>query len=303
MSDRFALVALPLPLATPYTYRIPETLGDRVVPGARVIVPVRRRELIGLVVAIDVERPDGVAKDVLAVPDPEPALSPALLATGDWISKYYAAPIGLTLKSMLPGGMWGESQVIISLCKGTPAFGGVAGELLEWLARRGGESSVATASRALKRPLWDVIERLTRVEALTLRVQPPDTNAAGLTERVMSLSDERPSLLERDSLFKRRPRQRQLYETLESLGGSASVRHLSEQLGFGEALLKGLVRGGLACEARSEVLRDPFAGSPASPPPTQLTPAQSAALTALSSLPPGEGALLFGVTGSGKTLV
>ena len=34
MTDRFALVALPLPLATPYTYRIPETQGDRVVPGA-----------------------------------------------------------------------------------------------------------------------------------------------------------------------------------------------------------------------------------------------------------------------------
>ena len=49
MTDRFALVALPLPLATPYTYRIPDTLGDRVVPGARVVVPVRRRELIGLV--------------------------------------------------------------------------------------------------------------------------------------------------------------------------------------------------------------------------------------------------------------
>jgi primosomal protein N' (replication factor Y) (superfamily II helicase) len=303
MSDRFALVALPLPLATPYTYRIPETLGDRVVPGARVVVPVRRRELIGLVVATDVEPPGATPKDVLAVPDPEPALSSALLKTADWISGYYAAPIGLTLKSILPAGMWGESQVIISLRNGTRASGGVAGELLEWLDRRGGEAAVATASRALKRPLWDAIERLTRVDAVTLRVEPPDTSAAGLTERVLLLSDERPTLIERDALFKRRPRQRQLYETLESLGGSAPVRHLSEQLGFGEGLLKALVRGGLAREVRSEVLRDPFAGFPASPPPTTLTPDQSAALTAISSLPPGEGALLFGVTGSGKTLV
>jgi hypothetical protein len=52
MTERFALVALPLPVATPYTYRIPETLGDRVVPGARLVVPVRRRELIGVAVAI-----------------------------------------------------------------------------------------------------------------------------------------------------------------------------------------------------------------------------------------------------------
>ncbi len=303
MSDRFALVALPLPLATPYTYRIPETLGDRVVPGARVVVPVRRRELIGVVVAVDVDPPGATAKEILAVPDPEPALSPALLATADWISGYYAAPIGLTLKSILPGGMWGESQVIVSVRNGKRATRGVAGELLEWLDARGGEAAVATASRALKRPLWDVIERLTRIGAVTLRVQPPDTSAAGLTERVLSLAEERPTLVERNTLFKRRPRQRELYETLETLGGSASIRHLSGQLGFGESVIKALVRVGLATEARSEVLRDPFAGSPASPPPTQLTPDQSAALDSVSTLKPGEGALLFGVTGSGKTLV
>jgi len=43
---RFAHVALPLPLATPYTYRIPETLADRAAPGARAVVPVRARELV-----------------------------------------------------------------------------------------------------------------------------------------------------------------------------------------------------------------------------------------------------------------
>jgi primosomal protein N' (replication factor Y) len=303
MTDRFALIALPLPLATPYTYRIPETLGDRVVPGARVVVAVRRRELIGLVVAVDTVPPAVAAKDVLAVPDPEPALSAALLATAEWITGYYAAPLGLTLKSILPAGMWGESQVIVSLRNGSGALGGIAGEVLAWLERRGGEAAVSSAARALKRPLWDVIERLTRVDAVTLRVQPPDTSAAGLTERVLSLTEQRPTLLEREALFRRRPRQRQLYETLEALGGSAPVRHLSEQLGFGDGVLKALVREGLARVARSEVLRDPFAGSPVSPPPAELTPDQSVALSTISALEPGEAALLFGVTGSGKTLV
>ncbi|MDQ3209454.1 MAG: primosomal protein N' [Gemmatimonadota bacterium] len=303
MSDRFALVALPLPLATPYTYRIPETLGDRVVPGARAVVPVRSRELIGLVVAVDAAPPAAAAKDILAMPDLEPALSEALLATAEWIAGYYAAPLGLTLKSVLPAGMWGESQVIVSLRNGSRGTGGVAGEVLAWLEKRGGEAAVSTAARALKRPLWDVIERLTRIDAVTLRVQPPDTSAAGLTERVLSLTDERPTLLERETLFKRRPRQQQLYETLEALGGSAPVRHLSEQLGFGDGVLKALVREGLARVARSEVLRDPFAGSPGSPPPTELTSDQSLALSAVSALEPGQEALLFGVTGSGKTLV
>src|SRR4051812_48984503 len=118
MTDRFALVALPLPLATPYTYRIPETLGDRVVPGTRVVVPVRQRELIGLVVEADAAAPAVAPRPLLSVPDAEPAVSPALLATAEWMAGYYGAPLGLTLKSILPGGMWGASQVVVTLRNG-----------------------------------------------------------------------------------------------------------------------------------------------------------------------------------------
>jgi primosomal protein N' (replication factor Y) (superfamily II helicase) len=303
MTDRFALVALPLPLATPYTYRIPDTLGDRVVPGARVVVPVRRRELIGLVVAVDTEAPAVVPKHVLAVPDADPALSPQLLATAAWIAGYYGAPLGLTLKAILPGGMWGESQVIVSLRNGSHSHGGLAGELVEWLQRRGGEAAVQTAARAFKRPLWDVVERLNRVEAISLRVNPPDTDAARLTERTLSLAHQRPTLIEREGLFKRRPKQRQLYEALESLGGSAPVRHLTEQLGFGDGVLRALVKQGLARIGQVELVRDPFASLPVTLPPATLTPDQTAALSTIDALAPGDGALLFGVTGSGKTLV
>jgi primosomal protein N' (replication factor Y) (superfamily II helicase) len=303
MTGRFAQVALPLPLAQPYTYSVPDTLGDRVVPGARVVVSVRRRELIGLTVAIDVEPPTAESKPVLAVPDAEPALSPALLSTARWISGYYGAPLGLTLKSILPGGMWGESHVVVSLHSGSTKFGGLAGDLVSWLQQRGGQASVPTAARAFKRPLWDVIERLVRVGAVSLRVNPPDVDAAVLTERTLALSGERPTLIERDALFKRRPKQRQLYETLETLGGSASARHLSDQLGFGEGVIRALVRQGLARVGKVELVRDPFAGTPVTLPPSTLNSDQAAALSAVSRLGPGDGALLFGVTGSGKTLV
>jgi len=303
MTDRYALVALPLPLASPYTYRIPETLGDRAVPGARVVVPVRQRELIGIVTVADAPPPGAAAREILAAPDPEPAIPAALLATGEWIAGYYGAPIGLTLRAMLPAGMWGESRVVARLTGRAAPGGGVAGELVAWLDGRGGEAAVPAIARALKRAVWDALDRLARVGAVELRVEPPDTGGDVATERVLTLAGDAPTLLERDAIFRRSPRQRRLYEALEAAGGSAQLRHLKDQLGFGDAVIRGLVSRGLAALASAERIRDPFADSPASPPPSSLTPAQAEALAALDSLPVGEAALLFGVTGSGKTLV
>ncbi|HET7427581.1 MAG TPA: primosomal protein N', partial [Gemmatimonadales bacterium] len=303
MTARFAQVALPLPLASSYTYRIPETLGDRVVAGARVVVPVRRRELIGIVVEADAAEPAAAARDILAAPDDETAIPAGLLETARWVAGYYGAPLGLTLKAMLPAGLWGESSVVVTLVRGAAAVGGLAGEVVAWLERRGGEAPVATAARALKRPLWDVLDRLARVNAVVLRVEPPDVDAATLTERVATLAGDAPTLIERDRLFQRAPKQRRLYEALEQLGGSALVRHVVSQLGFTPAVLRALEQRGLVRIGDTERLRDPFADFPAVPPPSTLTTDQLAALAAVQAIEPGEGAVLFGVTGSGKTLV
>lgn len=50
--------------------------------------------------------PEGIAlKPIDAVLDDVPALPPALLETGRWIADWYAAPIGLTLRSLLPAAL------------------------------------------------------------------------------------------------------------------------------------------------------------------------------------------------------
>jgi primosomal protein N' (replication factor Y) (superfamily II helicase) len=298
-----ALVALPLPLAEPYRYRIPEGLADRVVPGARVLVPVRQREFIGIVVAL-AELPEDTARlrDILAVPDAEPALPSHLLDTARWISGYYGTPAGLTLRAMLPAALWGESKVIATL-KGRGVPGGVAGEVCSYLDRKGGSAPVATIARALKRPIWDAINRLVRVDAIELQLASPDTEGGAREERVVSLAGTMPSLAERETLFKRSPAQRAVLEALEEHGGSASLRHLAETLKLSRAGIAGLVKRGLATVDAVEVHRDPFANLPPTPPPPTLTDAQRAALERIAALAPGDGAVLFGVTGSGKTLV
>jgi primosomal protein N' (replication factor Y) (superfamily II helicase) len=124
------------------------------------------------------------------------------------------------------------------------------------------------------------------------------------TRRVATLAGELPTLLERDKAFARSARQREVYELLESLGGSAPVELLLERMSFSPTVLKGLETRGLIALRDDVVARDPFADRPAAAPPN-LSPTadQRRAISALTDAKPGEVFLLHGVTGSGKTLV
>jgi primosomal protein N' (replication factor Y) (superfamily II helicase) len=233
-------VALPLPLFKPLTYAVPENFGERVSVGSRVVVPVRGRREMGFVIQRDVTA-DGVrAKPIADAPDESPVLDPSLLRLCEWIADYYAAPLGVVLRTALPAALTG--------------------------------SETPTPSRK--------------------------------TRRVARIVGELPTLLERDAAFARSKKQRELYELIESLGGSAPVDLLVERMSFSPSVLKGLTDRGLATIDAEVVERDPFAlrrapGDPRHSP----TPAQQHAIDALTNARAGETFLLHGVTGSGKTLV
>jgi primosomal protein N' (replication factor Y) len=110
-SARYAEVVLPVPVSRAYTYQVPDALADRVVPGARVVVPLRRGAVVGVVSAVS-DQPSAVSeiKPISAAPDEQPALSPALLELGRWISDYYGAPLGLALRAILPGPLWSVAR-------------------------------------------------------------------------------------------------------------------------------------------------------------------------------------------------
>src|SRR2546425_4817576 len=57
LQPRYAEVVLPIPVPRTYTYQIPAELAGRVVPGARVVVPLQRRRVVGLVVGVDAPPP------------------------------------------------------------------------------------------------------------------------------------------------------------------------------------------------------------------------------------------------------
>ena len=100
--SRCIAVALPAPLFRSFTYLVPEGVAWPVSVGSRVLGSFRNRPEIGICLG-EVEPPEGVTlKPITAVVDDSPTLPAPLIAMAQWISEWYASPIGLTLRSMLP---------------------------------------------------------------------------------------------------------------------------------------------------------------------------------------------------------
>lgn len=82
--------------------------------GTRVVVPFRNRREIGICLG-EVAAPVGVAlKFVESVADEIPSIPRPLMQTAQWISDWYAAPLGITLRGMLPAMLTGVKASIPS---------------------------------------------------------------------------------------------------------------------------------------------------------------------------------------------
>ena len=104
---QFCDIALPVPLDTTFTYRVPGgngllTNGAQPVIGGRVLVPFREQRLSGVVVALHDREPTVKTKVILQVLDAAPALDESLMRLAGWIAEYYLAPLGEVFRTMLP---------------------------------------------------------------------------------------------------------------------------------------------------------------------------------------------------------
>ncbi len=107
MASRFCEVALPVPLRSAFTYAVPPALNGECLIGRRLVVPFGRRPIVGVGIAESdspptADRISSQLKEIARVMDSVPALTPNLLTLGQWISRYYAAPIGEAFHAMLP---------------------------------------------------------------------------------------------------------------------------------------------------------------------------------------------------------
>jgi len=116
---RILQIALPLPLDRLFDYLLPANLSDTDLIGKRALVPLGKRVMTGYIVGERVEEITDKIKPILELLDVHPVFSEKMLDFAKWISEYYMASLGETLKAALPQGMSPQSVIKVTVIRKT----------------------------------------------------------------------------------------------------------------------------------------------------------------------------------------
>lgn len=317
MSWAEVVVGVPAARRAPtYTYEIPRSLS--VALGHLVRVPFGAREATGVVFEVHEREPQMAARPLTTILDPRPVLTPVQLALATWVSTYYRAPLGQTVRLMLPPGL---AQEVVATYHLAPMllFPSDLPEaemlILSALDRTGQatekllatEVGKAVPVRRLEAALGQLVRRglvIREHETIGPKVHPK-------LEATIRLTASRAELTAALAEFERRSPRRAAAARwlLEQLPPSDEIaehvwpaRLLQGAIG-GRSVVAALAERGLVALGERVVRRDPLAGREISTPPIPtLTAGQSAAWATLRDVLGRPGVhLLYGVTASGKT--
>ncbi len=211
MPSRAVDVALPLPVQSTFTYRVPDRFR---VPerGARVVAPFGPRRVIGVVTAaLDGGAAGRELKDVLDVVDEAPLVPTPLLDLAAWMADHYVAPPGECYRLVLPPDGVRASRAVARLVQTEAPSGD---EVVE--ALRSGPLRVSTLSRRLG---GDPASRLARLRRAGVVAIEQDLGARGFRHvQVATLGDA--------PVAPRGKAQAEVLDRLRRAGGRAPVAEL-----------------------------------------------------------------------------
>lgn len=289
-----------------FTYKVPEPLQGAVRPGVRVSVPfgAGNRERVGVVFSLSGEAAPGV-KEVRSVLDKEPLLSAEMLELAGWVKERYYCTLFEAVKLMIPTGLQfrlKESYVLSPDFKDfdRECYSDVQWQLILFLRNAGKSVAAEDLSRNL-----GLLETSSEFRSLLERGVVCKVNVAASRMKDAFSKMLRPIP---DFSGKLTPRQRDVYQVLLD-AGEASEKELCYFTGASSSVIKALADKGAAEIFEYEVYRRPefFDDGMEKPQTITLSPSQQKAFDGLSAdygNPGGKRcALLYGVTGSGKTSV
>ena len=311
MIGKIAVSAAVFAIDKPYSYRIPE--GMTLYAGHRVQVPFGRgnKAAEGIVLSVEPGEEEGL-KAVQRVLDDEPLVSGHQLRLAAFLRERYFCTFFDAIRAMLPAGVWFHTKASFSLTDDrswkTAAIRKEAAleilQLLEELGGQGEETALENAA-ASREVFEEAISYLLRKKWITSQ-QEFHRRVNDKTEKVVSLAVPAEQAME---FAAARPKsaalQRSALELLCGLG-SGAVKDICYYTGATPSTLKRLEALGYVTFWERPVLRCREIRPAEIQRPLVLNEAQQRCFDGLSGqmeqASPGV-ALLYGVTGSGKTSV
>ena len=293
-----------------YSYRVPDELREQVLIGTRVLVPFgfgnKRAEAV--VLAFREDAGGMKLKPIIEVLDDTPILTAQQLKLAAWMRERLYCTFFDCVRVMLPAGLWFKRNETYTLSPDA--------DLAVLRQREGDEGRVLSLFDQPRQTLAvsDIRQRLggksvTRVlDALTgegVLIYHSNTvqKSGDKTEKMLALDMEADEAMAR--IGRRSPARLDVVSVLAD-GGWMSQKELAYMTGVTDAALRDMVKKGMLRARQEERLRTPdFSEVPPAPQPVLSAQQQQAydGLAALMDEDAPRAALLFGVTGSGKTQV
>ena len=311
MIGKIAVSAANFAIDKPYSYRIPQDMT--VQPGQRVMLPFGRanKRTEGIVLSVESGSEDKL-KAIESCLDEAPVLSESQLRLAAFLRERYFCTFFDAIRVMLPAGLWFRTKLTVTLTedrswKEKTIRKEGARAVLELLENLGGQAEDASLRSLIPEEdaLSEVLVYLSRkkwVSAQTDFLRKTHDKSekiatlAGSPEEAMAFAASRP---------KSAAMQRQVLELLCSIG-SAAVKDLCYFTGASMATINRLESLGYLTLSERPVLRCREIRPAQLDGPLVLNPEQQVCLEGLADQMalevPGV-ALLYGVTGSGKTSV
>lgn len=312
---KVAVSAAPYHIDKPYDYLVPSGLEERAVPGVRVTVPFGRGNRLseGVILAAGQGRKVRGLKALSGLLDQEPVLDGAGLALALWMRQRYFCTMFEAVKTILPAGLWYRLQEIWHLQAeldpdtARAAAEGVrhGAEVLETLIRSGGSAGLELLRDAHGSEAPAVLRALEKA-GIVWHETAAKQKISDKTRRAAELALSAEEALALTEGKRRSSPARYEVVKLLAANGKTSCADITYFTGASARTLRGMEKAGLLTFSEAEELRvpPPAGGEPG--PPIVLNGEQQAAFDMLLGLAEEDrasGALLRGVTGSGKTQV
>lgn len=293
-----------------YSYRVPDELREQVLIGTRVLVPFgfgnKRTEAV--VLAFREDAGGMKLKPIIEVLDDTPILTAPQLKLAAWMRERLYCTFFDCVRVMLPAGLWFKRNETYTLSPDADLAAlrqreGDTGRVMQLFDQPGQTLAVSDIRQRLGgKSVTRVLDMLTG-EGVLLYHSNTVQKSGDKTEKMLVLDMEAGEAMARIS--RRSPARLDVVSVLAD-GGWMSQKELVYMTGVTDAALRDMVKKGMLRARQEERLRTPdFSEVPPAPPPVLSAQQQQAydGLAALMDEDAPRAALLFGVTGSGKTQV